>query len=182
MATIKHRLKKQLPAEISGARRSQGWMELEEISKDTGEVSESCCRRLVLVGWALLPAQSQFQWHKGVFSSLFKVLKGSLKSRTLMVHGNKVHFFFPAPSKKATSDFMNLFIYFFFPRIVKKATKLYPTDGSDQERKRHFWSNSSMSSSPSPYFVPHYAVFKYEYFFLFLKYFPFLAPHSLPRQ
>lgn len=50
MATIKHRLKKQLPAEISGARRSQGWMELEEISKDTGEVSESCCRRLVLVG------------------------------------------------------------------------------------------------------------------------------------
>lgn len=36
----------------------------------------------------------------GIFSSVFKVLKGSLKSRALMFRGNKVHFSAPAPSEK----------------------------------------------------------------------------------
>lgn len=116
--------------------------------KMTEKVSKFCLRGCCLRGellffspiWILVTP-------KATFSSLFKVLKGSLKSRTLMFHGNKVHF--SAPSKKQPQIiWIYLFIYL-FPRIVKKATKIYPTDGSAQEREREtFGATLSWSLSP----------------------------------
>lgn len=91
---------------------------------------------------------SDCEWHEGVFSSLFKVLKGSLKSRTLSFHRNKVHFSAPAPSEKQ-------------PRVIgiylsisqdcqKKQPKFIPLMEATR-RERHFWNNSSMVSFPSPF-------------------------------
>lgn len=148
--------------------------------KMTEKVSKFCLRGCCLRGellffspiWILVTP-------KATFSSLFKVLKGSLKSRTLMFHGNKVHF--SAPSKKQP-QIIWIYLFIYFLGLSKKQPKFIPLMDVPRRERERLLEQLFHGLFPLPFFCFTLYSFKYKYFLLLLKYFQFLASHSLPKQ